>query len=89
MDETKRSDAGLHGSQRHALQHVTAYARTRKAAARALLDEILAMSNLSADDLDRAVSKIEKHARVSLHFHPDRPDPPPLVRRSHGQRSTR
>jgi len=75
MDETRRSDVGLHCSQRHALQHVTAYARTRKAAARALLDEILAMSNLSADDLDRAVLKIKKYARVSLHFHPDRPDP--------------
>src|SRR5579863_4274759 len=75
MVETRRSDVELHRSQRHALQHVTDYARTRKAAARAVLDEILAMSNLSAGALDCAVSKIKEHARVALHFHPDRPDP--------------
>jgi hypothetical protein len=75
MDETRQSDRGLHPSQLHALQHVTAYAGTRKAAARARLDEILAMSNLSSDDLDCAVSEIKKYARVALHFHPDRRDP--------------
>jgi hypothetical protein len=74
MDETRRKQLELHCSHRHALEHVTAYARTRKAAARAALDEILAMSNISADALQCAVSKIRKHARVALHFHPDRAD---------------
>ena len=75
MNETTAKQLELHRSHRHALEHVTAYARTRKAAARAGLDEILAMSNISADALQCAVSKIRNHARVALHFHPDRADP--------------
>jgi hypothetical protein len=74
MDETRRDELELHCSQRHALEHITAYARTRKAVAGAVLEEILAMSNLSVDALHCAVSKIKQHARVALHFHPDRPD---------------
>jgi hypothetical protein len=64
----------LHRSQRAALEYIAAYARTRKAAARKVIDEIVAMSNLATDALAGAVANIKQHARVALHFHPDRPD---------------
>jgi hypothetical protein len=32
------------------------------------------MSNIAARDLERAAKAIRQHARVTLHFHPDRPD---------------
>lgn len=73
MDQAWSSEV-LHESQRRALEHVTAYARTRKAAACETMSDILAMSNLRAEALERAVSNIKTHARVALHFHPDRPD---------------
>lgn len=63
----------LHVSQRHALDHITSYARTRKAAACQTLSEILAMANITPEALDEAVAGIKQHARIALHFHPDRP----------------
>src|SRR4051812_46415766 len=74
MSEQPTGGAGLHAPQRAALEHVSAQARSRPAAARTALAEIAAMSNLSAPALERGVAAIRRHARVALHFHPDRPD---------------
>ena len=64
----------LHRAQAAALAHVTKYARARADAARTTLAEICEMSNLSADARARCVDNIKQHARIALHFHPDRPD---------------
>ena len=61
-------------SQQAALAHVTRYARERKDAAQRGLHEVLRMADISLAHFDEAVAKIKSHARVALHFHPDRPD---------------
>src|SRR6059058_5542917 len=64
----------LHRSQAAALAYVSAQARARAALARATLDEVAAMANLGAGAVAGAMAAIRQHARVALHFHPDRPD---------------
>jgi hypothetical protein len=64
----------LHPSQAAALLHVGERARQKKARALEIVDEIRRMSDLAADAYERAVARIRSHARVALHFHPDRPD---------------
>jgi hypothetical protein len=66
---------GLTKSQSKALEFIRDYARTRKENARVTLAHILKMSNIPSQNFDLAVSNIKKHARVCLHFHPDRLDP--------------
>jgi hypothetical protein len=66
-------DCTLHPSQRAALAHIADYARARSAQARQAIAEIQAMSNLAADAFERGVANIKRHARIGLHFHPDRP----------------
>ncbi|HEY9712027.1 MAG TPA: DUF3626 domain-containing protein [Chroococcales cyanobacterium] len=61
-------------SQRAALEHIAAYARTRKAKAQNEIAHVLQMSNVARDEFESAVLNIKRHARVGLHFHPDRPD---------------
>lgn len=61
--------------QRAALEHVAARARGRRDAARARVAEVLRMSDLSPGDFDAAQDAIRAHARVALHFHPDRLGP--------------
>lgn len=61
-----------HSSQAAALEHVERRARQRSAVARATLEEVCAMSAIEASELERAVASIRTHARVALHFHPDR-----------------
>ena len=63
----------LHASQTAALEYVERRARERGELARATLSEICAMSNLPAEALDGVVASIRAHARVVVHFHPDRP----------------
>jgi hypothetical protein len=60
-------------SQKAALSHITRYARDRKEAAQRTLQEVLRMSNISPESFDEAIAKLKAHARVALHFHPDRP----------------
>lgn len=69
-----RLELPLHASQSAALAHVTSLARLRRGHARKVLDEVRAMSNLAAEAFELGVANILKHARVALHFHPDRPD---------------
>ena len=63
----------LTSSQQAALEYVTNYARERKAQARQAIGEVLQMANIPWKTYEQAVAKIKSHARVALHFHPDRP----------------
>lgn len=58
-----------------ALEYVTNYARIRKSEAVQSIHEILKMSNVDREQFEDAVVKIKSHAKVALHFHPDRLDP--------------
>ncbi len=64
----------LKAGQLAAIEYINQYASSRVAMARPTIDQILAMSNVARKDLDDAVSAIRGHARVGLHFHPDRLD---------------
>lgn len=66
--------AKLSKSQAAALEHITNYARTRKQRAQAESSHVLQMSNIPITAFEEAVQNIKTHARVALHFHPDRPD---------------
>ncbi|UNK20749.1 DUF3626 domain-containing protein [Paenibacillus sp. N3/727] len=65
----------LSGSQLSALEYVSNYARGRKNEATRAIHEILQMSNIDREAFEDAVAKIKSHARIALHFHPDRLDP--------------
>ncbi|MCJ8011480.1 DUF3626 domain-containing protein [Paenibacillus sp. KQZ6P-2] len=64
----------LSKAQRLALEHVTAYARDHKHEATATMNHILKMSNISEQLFENAVDHLKSHARIGMHFHPDRPD---------------
>jgi hypothetical protein len=61
-------------SQQAALDHVTAYARTRREEAQQTIKYLCRMCDIAPDLFDAAVAAL-RTARVALHFHPDRPDP--------------
>jgi len=61
-------------SQRKALEHVAAYARSRKSEADQAIGDVLRLTGIGRASLDEAVAKLQAHAPVALHFHPDRPD---------------
>lgn len=65
----------LSESQSAAIEHVSKYARLRKEKALETIAEILEMSNITQETLDTAIGKIKLHARIALHFHPDRLTP--------------
>ncbi|MCP1185661.1 DUF3626 domain-containing protein [Paenibacillus sp. 1781tsa1] len=65
----------LSRSQQLAQEHVTNYARSRKNEAEQTIREILHMSNIELKTFEDAVAKLKSHARIALHFHPDRLDP--------------
>ncbi|WP_159887716.1 DUF3626 domain-containing protein [Paenibacillus puerhi] len=60
-------------SQNMAIQHIRQYAASRRVAAQASIREILQLSNIPLSSYEEAVLKLRSHARVALHFHPDRP----------------
>ncbi|WP_303802995.1 DUF3626 domain-containing protein [Alicyclobacillus macrosporangiidus] len=62
-------------SQRLAIEHITKYARSHKDAAEQTISHILRMSNIDRKTFEEAITKLKTHARIALHFHPDRPDP--------------
>ncbi|WP_274653274.1 DUF3626 domain-containing protein [Paenibacillus humicola] len=62
----------LSASQLLALKNVTAYARSHAPEARSVMEEVLRMSDISRLTFETAVSKLKAHARIALHFHPDR-----------------
>ncbi|WP_188887123.1 DUF3626 domain-containing protein [Paenibacillus radicis (ex Gao et al. 2016)] len=67
------TNSRLSMSQNMAIQHISQYAASRRGAAQASIREILHLSNISLSSFEDAVSKLRSHARVALHFHPDRP----------------
>src|SRR5262245_34359437 len=62
----------LSASQRVALSHVEAAARRAEAADRARIADLLAPAGCDLDDYARALESVRGHARIVLHFHPDR-----------------
>ncbi|RJX40605.1 DUF3626 domain-containing protein [Paenibacillus pinisoli] len=62
----------LTNAQQLAIQHIGSYARARKDDAESIIQEVLAMSNIADVTLGQAIKSINDHARVALHFHPDR-----------------
>ncbi|MGO4542150.1 DUF3626 domain-containing protein [Paenibacillus sp. 2TAB19] len=63
----------LTSSQALAIQYIKQYASSRREAAQASIREILQLSNIPLGIFEDAVAKLRSHARVALHFHPDRP----------------
>ncbi|MFS0724064.1 DUF3626 domain-containing protein [Paenibacillus sp. 1P07SE] len=59
-------------AQQAALDHITDYALGRESAAQQVLAEIRAMCDISDGDYREAVLSLKRHARIALHFHPDR-----------------
>lgn len=62
-------------SQQLALEHITNYAKRYKEESTQTIHHILKMSNTSRQTYEAALAKLKSHARIALHFHPDRPDP--------------
>lgn len=65
----------LKDCQRAALEHVRQYSAERRGAAQETIVHILEMSNIAQEDFTQALLSIQRHARVALHFHPDRLSP--------------
>ena len=72
MHVENRALARLTDAQRRALGHVRKTVEERRADARAHLLTILSSSGCPSVILDAAAESIREHARVILHFHPDR-----------------
>jgi len=64
--------SSLSASQRAALRHVEATARRTETADHARIVDLLARAACDPDDYFRALECVRVHARVVLHFHPDR-----------------
>lgn len=72
MSDDATELARLSAAQRAALRHVDASAASRAADARAAIDRILREAGVSSATFERAMSAVRAHARVIVHFHPDR-----------------
>jgi len=57
-----------------AIENITNYARNNKNEARTSINHILKMSNISSRNYEKAIGNLKAHAKIGLHFHPDRPD---------------
>jgi hypothetical protein len=64
--------ARLTSTQRAALRHVSAQVEARRGAARKRVLDVVAAAGGSDHLLDAALESIRLHARVIVHFHPDR-----------------
>ena len=62
----------LSASQRVALRHVEAAARRTEVADRTRIADLLARAGCESDDYALALKGVRGHARIVLHFHPDR-----------------
>jgi Protein of unknown function (DUF3626) len=60
-------------AQQLAIHNVERYAAQQKDDALATIQHLLRMSNITDDVFHQAVRKLKDHARIALHFHPDRP----------------
>ena len=73
MTMTPEPEISLYPWQQQAIAHFNTYAISLRPTAITNLTEILRMSNLPSSSLDHALVSIRQHARIALHFHPDRP----------------
>lgn len=64
----------LSPSQLLALENITNYVRNHKSNAKATINHILQMSNINRKIFEDAVVKLKAHAKIALHFHPNRPN---------------
>lgn len=64
----------LTGAQQSAIDYVERYAARHKDDAQATIQHLLRMSNITTEVFHKAVQKVKEHARIALHFHPDRPN---------------
>ncbi|MED3444325.1 hypothetical protein CON34_06660 [Bacillus thuringiensis] len=64
----------LSRSQLLALEYISKYAENEKREAKATINHILKMSNITDEIFEEAVANLKSHARIALHFHPDRLD---------------
>lgn len=62
----------LKDCQRAALEHIRQHSAARREVAQETIAHLLEMSNIAQEDFPQALSSIQSHARVALHFHPDR-----------------
>ncbi|SEK25016.1 Protein of unknown function [Paenibacillus sp. OK003] len=60
-------------SQIAAIEYISICVRSQKREAQASLKEIFQLSNIPWNTFEEVVQMIKSHARVALHFHPDRP----------------
>ena len=65
---------GLSRSQLFALEYISKYAENEKREAKETINHILKMSNITDEMFEEAVANVKSHARIALHFHPDRID---------------
>lgn len=65
----------LTSAQQAALEHVAAYARSRRESASFFLEHVRRMCDLPSSALEEALDNIRRCAQVALHFHPERPGP--------------
>lgn len=64
----------LSRSQLVALEYISKYAENEKREAKATINHILNMCNITDEIFEEAVANLKSHARIALHFHPDRLD---------------
>ncbi|PFE23022.1 hypothetical protein CN279_23575 [Bacillus anthracis] len=64
----------LSRSQLVALEYISKYAENEKRGAKATINHILNMCNITDEIFEEAVANLKSHARIALHFHPDRLD---------------
>ncbi|MEM7374843.1 MAG: DUF3626 domain-containing protein [Bacteroidota bacterium] len=70
LPETKLTKA-----QKRALDNISSYAKKRQVDAQEEIDHVLRMTNIAPKHFQDALHQIQTHARIGLHFHPDRPGP--------------
>jgi len=72
-DQKTTAEEPLHPSQTAAIAHIRNQALMMKQAAYSDMVYCLRMGNVLPSKLDSALEAIDQHARIAIHFHPDRP----------------
>lgn len=72
MSDVSISRETLSAAQSAALRHVETTARNRDAAAVLSITGIFERAGYGLDDYSEAIESVRQHARIVLHFHPDR-----------------
>ena len=72
MNAHNRQDSRLSEAQRAALTHMVAVVRQQQSASRSYISEVLQRAGTHVAAYDAAMESVHAHARVVIHFHPDR-----------------